>query len=383
VDFSLSDEQRMMQDSLVRLLQRSYAFDHRWKYEAATPGWSREIWAQFAEIGLLALPFTSENGGLDGTPVDTMIVMEQLGRHITLEPYLSTIVMAGGILRRAASTEQHESISTKVIDGSLIVSLAHTERGTFGSPSRVGTQAVRSGDLWQISGHKSCVLHGGSADLLIISARTSGALSDAKGITLFAVDPRATNINIQSYALHDGQRASDIQINSVLVPHSALIGCVDDGFRILQSAEYETLAAVCAEAVGVMSELHQMTVDYLKQRKQFGVPIGNFQALQHRAADMYIALEQARSMAMYAAMMSQTDDKTAIAQAVSSAKVQIGRSAKLIGEEAVQMFGGIGVTMEFKAGHYFKKLTLLEQFLGHADHHLELLTSGPGLFELE
>ena len=245
------------------------------------------------------------------------------------------------------------------------------------------TNATRVEKGWHINGQKTCILHGDCANLLIVSARTSGNRDDVSGISLFVIEAQSTNIQIASYDLHDGLRAADITFDMIYVPDSALLGSLGHGFPILRVAEYEAIAAVCAEAVGVMSELHQMTVDYLKQRQQFGVPIGQFQALQHRAADMYIALEQARSMAMYAAMMSQSEDETARMQAISAAKVQIGRSAKLIGEEAVQMFGGIGVTMEFKAGHYFKKLTLLDQFLGHADHHLELLTAGPGLFEID
>jgi pimeloyl-CoA dehydrogenase small subunit len=382
VDFALSEEQRLLQDSLSRLLQRSYSFEQRKEYQRSGTGWSGDIWRQYAEMGLLALPFHERHGGLSGTPVETMIVMEQLGRAVTLEPYLATVVLAGGILRHAGSDEQNERIIAKIIDGTWTLALAHDEAATHGDLGYVETTARHAGGTWRLDGEKSFALHGGSANAIIVSARVGGnSPADRDGIALFLVDPGDPGVRIDDYPLHDGQRAATVTLSSAGVAQEDVIGAPGEAFRVLEQVHHEANAAICAEAVGVMTELHEMTVTYLKQRRQFGVPIGNFQALQHRAADMYIALEQARSMAMFATMMSTNSDDMARAQAVSAAKVQIGRSGRWIGEQAVQLHGGIGMAMEFKAGHYFKRLTMLDQFLGDADHHLELLSAGDGLFE--
>jgi pimeloyl-CoA dehydrogenase small subunit len=381
MNFALSEEQRLMQDSLCRLLQKSYGFEQRKDYQRSASGWSDDVWRQFADMGLLALPFDDRHGGLSGTPVETMIVMEQLGRAITLEPYLATVVLAGGILRHAGSDEQNERIVGQIIGGTWTLSLAHEEAAAHGEIAHVGTTAQWTDGTWRLDGEKSFALHGGSADALVVSARVSGGPSDKDGIALFLVDSRSPAVRIDDYPMHDGQRAAAVSLSSAAVAPQDVIGTPGKMFPVLERVNQEAIAAVCAEAVGVMSELHEMTVAYLKQRRQFGVPIGNFQALQHRAADIYIALEQARSMAMFAAIMSANSNDSARAQAVSAAKVQIGRSGRYIGEQAIQLHGGIGMAMEFKAGHYFKKLTLLDQFLGDADHHLELLSHGSGLFE--
>jgi pimeloyl-CoA dehydrogenase small subunit len=382
LDFALSEEQRLLQDSLSRLLQRSYSFEQRKEYQRSATGWSDDIWRQYAEMGLLALPFHERHGGLSGTPVETMIVMEQLGRAITVEPYLATIVLSGGILRHAGSDEQNERIIGKIIDGTWTLALAHEEAAAHGDLGYVATTARRTDGTWRLDGEKSLALHGGSANAIIVSARVGGnSPADRDGIALFLVNPGGPGVRIDDYPLHDGQRAATVTLSSAAVAQEDVIGAPGEAFRVLEQVHHEANAAICAEAVGVMTELHEMTVTYLKQRRQFGVPIGNFQALQHRAADMYIALEQARSMAMFATMMSTNSDDMARAQAVSAAKVQIGRSGRWIGEQAVQLHGGIGMAMEFKAGHYFKRLTMLDQFLGDADHHLELLSAGDGLFE--
>lgn len=378
--FALSEEQRLMQESLSRLLQKSYAFEQRRRYERSATGWSAELWRQYADMGLLALPFDERHGGLNGTPVETMIVMEQFGRSITLEPYLATVVLAGGILRHAASGEQKDRIIGKIADGTWTLALAHEEALAHGELAHVGTTARQVAGAWQLDGAKSCVLHGGSADALIISARVEGEATDKGGIALFLVDPRSPGVRVSDYPLHDGQRAAAVSLSSVAVPPQDVIGTPGETFHVLERVYHEAIAAICAESVGVMTELHEMTVAYLKQRRQFGVPIGSFQALQHRAADMYMAFEQARSMSMFATIMSTNSDDDARTQAISAAKVQIGRSGRFIGEQAVQLHGGIAMAMEYKAGHYFKKLTVLDQFFGDADHHLELLSHGSGLF---
>ena len=396
MDFSLSEEQRLMQDSLSRLLQKSYSFEQRRDYQRTATGWSQDVWRQSADMGLLALPFDERHGGLSGTALETMIVMEQFGRAITLEPYLATVVLAGGILRHAGSDEQNERIVPKIIDGTWTLSLAHEEATGHGEIAHVGTTAQWADGAWRLDGEKSFALHGGSADMLVVSARVSGGRADKDGIALFLVDTGSPGVRISDYPLHDGQRAAVVSLTSAAVAPQDVIGTPGTMFPVLERVHQEAIAAICAEAVGVMTEVHEMTVAYLKQRRQFGGPIGNFQALQHRAAEMYIALEQAKSMAMFATIMSNSNRNNSSsssggrsnsgssserAQAVSAAKVQIGRSGRFIGEQAVQLHGGIAMAMEFKAGHYFKKLTVLDQFLGDADHHLELLSQSGGLFE--
>jgi pimeloyl-CoA dehydrogenase small subunit len=379
--FALSEEQRLIQDSLRRLLQKSYSFEHRLQHLNSACGWSRDLWRQYADLGLLALPFEDRHGGLSGTPVETMIVMEQFGRAITLEPYLATVVLAGGVTRHAGSEEQKQKIIGKIIDGTMTLSLAHEEKDARYDLASVGTAARLVDGAWQLDGHKSFALHADSADALIVSARVGGSATDKNGIALFLVDVDTPGLDIEAYRIHDGQRAAAVSLNSVRVDSDCVVGTPGEMYTIIERVYQEAIAAVCAEAVGVMTELHETTVEYLKQRRQFGVPIGSFQALQHRAAEMFIALEQARSMAMFATIMSSDSHDDARAQAISAAKVQIGRSGRWIGEQAVQLHGGIAIAMEFKAGHYFKKLTMLDQFLGNADHHLEVLSQGGGLFE--
>jgi pimeloyl-CoA dehydrogenase small subunit len=381
MNFALSEEQQMMQDSLRRLLQKSYSFEHRKEYQKSTTGWSRDLWRQYADMGLLALPFDDRDGGLSGTPVDTMIVMEQFGRAIMLEPYVATVVLAGGIIRHAGSDQQKQRLIEKIIDGSAVLTLAHQEEHARHDLASVGATASMVDGAWQLNGQKSFALHADSADMLIVSARVSGNTTDRDGIALFLLDADSAGVRIDGYRTHDGQRAAGVTLTSATVGAEGVIGTPGKMYPVLERVSQEAIAALCAEAVGVMAELHEATVDYLKQRRQFGVPIGSFQVLQHRAAEMYMALEQARSMAMFATIMSNDEDELARAQAISAAKVQIGRSGRMIGQQAVQLHGGIAIAMEYKAGHYFKKLTMLDQLLGDADHHLELLSQGGSLFE--
>ncbi|MDB5652035.1 MAG: pimeloyl-CoA dehydrogenase small subunit [Hyphomicrobiales bacterium] len=383
MDFALSEEQQMMQDGLARLLQKSCPFERRAAIMQSSKGWSKEVWRQYAEMGLLALPFDESLGGLGGSPVETMIVMEQIGRSLALEPYFATVILAGGVLRRAASAQQNERVTSKVIDGQWTLALAHDEAQAQGDYARVDTRATRDGMEWIIDGEKSFALNGDSADAIIVSARVDGQPNDQHGLGLFLVTPNDLGVHVRKYSLHDGRRAASVSLSGVRVEATNVIGAPGDAFALLEAVRQDALAGICAEAVGAMSVLHEMTVDYLKHRRQFGVAIGSFQALQHRAADMYIALEQARSMAMYATMMISDADDASRARAVAAAKVQIGRSGRFIGEQAIQLFGGIGVAMEFKAGHCFKKLTVLDRLMGDADQHLEMLTFGQSLFDAD
>ena len=378
--FDLSEDQQLIKDSLRRLLEKHYTFEHRRTYQSAPEGWSREIWQHYADLGLLGLPFDERYGGLSGTPVETMLVMELFGRVIALEPYLSTVILAGGIVRHAGSDVQKVRLVAAIAEGAT-VALAHEERDARYDLAHVTTAAKPDGDGWILDGEKSLVLHGDTAGTLIVSARVAGAVDERQGIGLFLVDAASAGVAVRKYPTQDGQRAADMSFSAVRVSAADVIGTPGSMFPAIRRAYDEAIAALCAEAVGAMAMLHELTVDYLKQRRQFGVPIGSFQALQHRAAEMFMALEQARSMAMFAALMAADDDDDARRQAISAAKVQIGRSGRFIGEQAVQMHGGIAMAMECSAGHYFKRLTTIDRMMGDADHHLTLVAQGDSLFE--
>jgi pimeloyl-CoA dehydrogenase small subunit len=381
MEFELSEDQRLIKSSIERLLADRYAFADRARYQGEPRGWSRALWRQYAELGILALPFNEADGGLSGTPVETMIVMEAFGRALAVEPYLATVVLGGGVLRHGASEAQRRSLVPGVIAGELTLAFAHSERQARYNLADVATTARRDGEGWIIDGQKSLVLHGDSADRLIVSTRVDGERTDPHGIGLFIVDAGAAGLSRRGYRTQDGLRAAEVALDGVRVGAEGVIGAPGEAFPVLARVVDETIAALCAEAVGAMAALHQLTVDYLKQRRQFGVAIGSFQVLQHRAVDMLIALEQARSMALYATMMAATDDAVARGRAMAAAKVQIGRSARFIGEQAVQLHGGIGMTMEYSAGHYFKRLAMIDLTFGDADHHLRELARAGGLLD--
>jgi pimeloyl-CoA dehydrogenase small subunit len=377
MDFDLNDEQRLLKESIERLLADRYDFEARKKYMAE--GFGREPWRQYAELGLLGLPFEEKHGGFGGGPVETMIVMEALGRALALEPFLSTVVLGGGVLRHGGSEAQRAAVLPRIGDGTLLVGFAHQERQARYDLGDVTTTARREGGGWMLDGAKTLVLHGDSADKLAVSARVSGNRRDRDGIGLFLVDAGASGISRRGYQTIDGQRGAEVTLAGVRVGADAVIGEPGKAFALIERVVDEALAALAAEAVGAMAALHELTVDYLKTRKQFGVAIGSFQALQHRAVDMFVYLEQARSIAMLATMMVQEEDPTERHRAIAAAKVQIGRSGKFIGQQAVQLHGGIGMTMEYEAGHYFKRLTAIDALFGDADHHLAWLARNGGL----
>jgi pimeloyl-CoA dehydrogenase small subunit len=381
MDFGFSEEQLLLKDSVARLIADRYGdFERRKVYQQKPGGWSKAMWQDFAGMGLIALPFAESDGGVGAGPVETMIVMEAMGRALCLEPYLASVVLAGSALRAAASPAQKEDLIPPLIRGELVLSLAFGERQSRYDLFDVATTARRNGAGYVLDGQKSVVLHGDSADGLIVSARTSGGRRDASGITLFVLDADSPGLAINGYQAQDGQRVAELAFSGVAVSDDDVLGTPDQGLPILETAIDHGVAALAAEAVGAMDDLHALTVDYLKTRKQFSVPIGSFQNLQHRTVDMLIALEQARSMAMFAAMMLEAPAAER-AKAISAAKVQINRSARFIGQQAVQLHGGIGMTMEYKAGHYFKRLTAIESLLGDTDYHLARLSAEGGLLE--
>jgi pimeloyl-CoA dehydrogenase small subunit len=378
MDFDLSEEQRLLKESLDRLVADRYAFEQRKSYGQSPEGWSRALWAQYAGLGLLGLPFPERYGGSAGGPVETMIAMEAFGRALALEPFLATVVLGGGFLRNGGNAEQCADLIPKIADGSLTLAFAHIERHSRYDLADIETRAVREGAAWVLDGEKGVVLHGDTADKLIVTARVGGGRRDRDGVGVFIVDGNAEGVSRRGYPTQDGLRAAEIAFARVRIGAEESVGEPGGGLPLVERVVDEAIAALCAEAVGAMAVMHELTVDYLKTRRQFGREIGSFQILQHRAVDMLIALEQARSMAMFATMMAAEEDATERRNALSAAKVQVGRSAKFIGQQAIQLHGGIGMTMEYKVGHYFKRVTMIDTMFGDADYHLRELARRSG-----
>src|SRR5712671_553295 len=379
MDFDLSEEQRLLKESVDGLLNSSYDFDSRKKYGAEKGGWSRSVWNRLAEQGLLGLPFSEDDGGFGAGAVETMIVMEALGKALVVEPYLPTVILGGGFLRRGGSDAQKEAYLASVIDGSKTMAFAQLEKNSRYDLGDVTTSAKKKGAGWVIDGEKFVVLNGENADTLIVTARTKGAQRDKAGIGVFIVPANAKGVTRKGYPTQDGLHAADITLTGVEVGADAAIGDPENGLALVERVVDEARTAMCAEAVGAMDESLKATVEYLKTRKQFGVPIGSFQTLQHRAADMFVAVEQARSMSMFATMAADFDNAKERATAVAAAKVQVGKSLKFVGQQSIQLHGGIGMTQEAKIGHYFKRLTMIENTFGDTDYHLRRVTAAGGL----
>lgn len=380
MDFDLTEEQSILKDSLDRLVADKYGFEQRKKYLASPEGWSAEMWRSYAEMGLMALPFAEADGGIGGGPVETMIVMEALGRVLALEPYLPTVVLGGGFLRLGGSAEQRAEFVPGIVDGSRKLAFAQAERHSRYDLHHVETTARRDGSGYVLNGAKGVALHGDSADTLAVTARTAGGTRDEGGIGVFLVDANAPGVSRQGYAMQDGLRAAEIIFDNVRVGADAVLGDAEGGLPLVRRVVDQAIAALAAEAVGVMTAMHALTLDYIKVRKQFGVPIGMFQVLQHKAVDIYVALEQARSIALYATMMADSDDAAERARAMHAAKVEIGRGGRLAGENAIQLHGGVGMTMEYAIGHYFKRMTMIDLTFGDHDHHLRALGDAGSLF---
>jgi len=379
MDFDLSEEQRLLKESVEGLLADSYDFEQRKKYMKEKGGWSKAIWGRLAEQGLLGLPFAESDGGFGAGAVETMIVMEALGRALVLEPYLSTVVIAGGFLRHGGSVAQKAAHIPVIIDGSKTFAFAQLEKNSRYDLTDVATSAKKKGDGWVIDGEKFVVVNGESAETLVVTARTKGGRRDKAGIAVFLVPSGTRGIARKGYPTQDGLHAADITFTGVEVGPDAVIGDGENALPLIERVVDEARTALCAEAVGAMDESLKTTVEYLKTRKQFGVPIGSFQSLQHRAADMFVALEQARSMSMFATMASDFGEARERTTAVAAAKVQVGKSGKFIGQQAIQLHGGIGMTMEAKIGHYFKRLTMIENTFGDSEYHLRRVSDGGGL----
>ena len=398
MDFNFKEEQLQLADALKRWIARDYTFEARRAIVGSSAGVSDAAWATLAELGLTALPLPAAQGGFDGDAVDMFVVMQELGRGLVVEPYFATMFGAE-FLRRGRA---HDALLERVATGELKLACALGERQSRHDLRDVATRATRAtrdtsgGDGWRLSGEKKVVLHGAQAGVLIVSARTAGAQRDEDGITLFAVPADAAGVVTRDVRMLDGQRAADVLLRDVVVGADAVVGTVGQGWTILEAAADYGAGLLCAEALGAMDALFGATLDYLKTRQQFGVPIGKFQALQHRMADMYVHLEQARSMALLAAVRLAAEhvadpardagDGNAAAErrrAVAAAKYRVGQAARFVGQQAIQLHGGMGVTDELPASHYFKRLSTIELTLGDCDHHLARFIAQPGFYDDE
>jgi alkylation response protein AidB-like acyl-CoA dehydrogenase len=375
VDFTFTEEQQMLRDTVRRFVTDDYAFDTRKRSVADPRGWSAGAWRTFADMGLLGVPFAEQHGGIGGTPVETMIVMEELGRGLVVEPYFATVVFGGGLVDRAGSEPQKRAVLPAVASGERMLAVAHTEAQSRFDLFDVAVSARKQGGGYRLQGAKTVVLNGESAQQFVVSARTSGGQRDRGGITLFLVDRDAPGVSVRGYRTFDGQRAAEVTFADAALGTDRVLGPVDGGLPFLEQAADVACAALCAEAVGLMEVINAMTLEYTRNRQQFGQPISGFQVLQHRMVDMMTHLEQTRSLSYLASGRCRADDASVRARSVSAAKAHAGLSGKVVAESAIQLHGGMGVTNEMAVGHYCKRLTLIDFILGDADHHLERLAA--------
>ena len=371
MDFRLNEEQQMLQDTVARLVRGEYSFEKRLEYSESELGFSESFWKQLGELGLMAVPFPEELGGFGGTGVEVQSVMTELGRGLCIEPYLQSVVLGGGLISQAGNEKQKEQWLAGIATGETQLAVGLQEPQSFYNTNDVETTAEKTDSGYVLNGRKAVVIGGHSANLLVVSARTSGSSRDASGISLFVIDANADGLERRSYPTIDGAKGCDLLLNNVKVGADALLGSEGEAADAIEYQVGRAISALCGEAVGVMEVACDLTLDYLKQRKQFGVPIGKFQVLQHRMADMMSELEQARSMAILAASVadeSQSDERRRV---IAAAKNVISRSAQFISEKGVQSHGGIGMTWEYNFAHYAKRLVMINHQLGDDDFHLE------------
>ena len=371
MDFSFSDEQTLLQESVSRFITNDYGFESRQKHSRSDAGYSPENWRTFAELGWLGVPFSENHGGFGGGAVETMLMMEEFGKGLVVEPYLATVVACGSALNEFGSEDQKTSFIPEIIDGSKLWALAFAEpQGRFNLADLTTTATANNGS-YLLSGHKSVVINGPNANFFIVSVRTSGEQRDEKGVSLFIIPSNARGLSRRDYPTVDGQRASELILDNVELDEANRLGEEGQGLNILQQAiDFATLA-IGSEAVGCMEVLYKDTVEYCKNREQFGQPIGKFQVLQHRMVDMFMEHEQSKSLMFMAAMRWDEGYGAEAQKAVSAFKVQVGKSGKFVGQSAVQLHGGMGMTDELNIGHYFKRLTIIDTMFGNVDHHLK------------
>jgi alkylation response protein AidB-like acyl-CoA dehydrogenase len=370
MNFDFSEEQSQLREALGRLLDRGYELDKRKQIIASGAGWSRELWRQLAELGALSIALPESHGGAGGSAVDTLVVMEALGRRLVVEPYVPAIVLGAGLVARAGSDAQRARLLPRVGSGEHLLALAHDEADSRYELVRVATRARPDGAGFVLDGNKTVVLGGSAADTLIVSARTAGKPGDPDGVSLFLVDASAPGVSRLGYQTQDNHRAADVTLAGVRVGGDALLGPAGGGAALVEHAIEHGIAAVCAEALGVMAMLVELTAGYVKTRKQFGVPIGSFQALQHRLADMLMRVESARSMTYLVTTTVDSADAATRRRTTAAAKAMVSQAGRFVGQGAIQLHGGIGVTDEAPVSHYFKRMTAITMMFGDADHHV-------------
>ena len=374
MDFTFNEEQSLIQDQVDQFVQKEYDWETRQSLSNSELGFGEDNWKKFAELGWLGISVSEDSGGFGGSAIESMLIMEAFGKGLVVEPFLETVIMAGGLIDDHGSDQQKSSFLEPAIAGEMHLALAYAEPQSRFNLSDVVTEAKADGDNFIINGYKSVVMNGPSADQIIVSARTSGTQLDENGISLFIIDTNASGLDKTNYKTVDGRRASDLTFENVSVSKENLIGHQDKGFEILDSAIDKAILAISAEAVGAMEVLYKTTVEYTKTREQFGTAIGKFQVLQHRMVDMFMEYEQCKSL-LYMATMKHEEKAEDAKKAISGLKYQVGKAGKFIGQQAVQLHGGMGVTDELNVGHYFKRLTTVGTIFGNTDYHLKKYTS--------
>jgi len=369
MNFEFTEEQTMIKDSVSRFVRDEYDFDTRREIVDSNEGMSREFWSMFAELGWLSVPFAEEYGGFGGSVEDIAAVMEELGKGIVVEPYASTVVVFGGLLSASDNSALKAEVIPSIIDGSCMGSLASVEVQSRHEMTDVATSATATDGGYKINGEKTVVANGGTADKFIVTARTSGDQFDCDGISLFMVDASAPGVTVKDYKMMDGQRAATVSFKDVQVSESQLLNAVGKGMDLIELVMPQILIGLSAEALGIMSTLNSTTVEYTKVRKQFDTPISSFQVLQHRMVDTFMACEQTKSMLYRALCQVGEDDRNALLKTVHALKAMVARYGKLIGEEAIQIHGGIGLTDELNIGHYVKRLMMINVSFGDGDFH--------------
>ena len=374
MDFTFNEEQSLIQDQVDQFVQKEYDWETRQSLSNSELGFGEDNWKKFAELGWLGISVSEDSGGFGGSAIESMLIMEAFGKGLVVEPFLETVIMAGGLIDDYGSNQQKSSFLEPAIAGEMHLALAYAEPQSRFNLSDVVTEAKADGDNFIINGYKSVVMNGPSADQIIVSARTSGTQLDENGISLFIIDANSSGLDKTNYKTVDGRRASDLTFENVSVSKENLIGDQDKGFEILDSAIDKAILAISAEAVGAMEVLYKTTVEYTKTREQFGTAIGKFQVLQHRMVDMFMEYEQCKSL-LYMATMKHEEKAEDAKKAISGLKYQVGKAGKFIGQQAVQLHGGMGVTDELNVGHYFKRLTTVGTIFGNTDYHLKKYTS--------
>jgi alkylation response protein AidB-like acyl-CoA dehydrogenase len=367
MDFNTTDEQTMLREMVSRYFADTYSFDNRMKTVHAGKGWNPAVWQAFAEeLGILGAPFSEAHGGLGGGAVENMIVMEEIGRALVIEPYMSTVVIGGGFLK-AAGGGNADAVIPQIVGGQVLIAFAHAEPQGRYDLGDLRTTAKKDGADYVINGHKSVVRDAPFATHYIVTTRTAGGQRDRDGVSVFILPADTAGITRRDYPTVDGSMASEVYFENVRAGADQLLGDADNGLPLVERVVDEATAAICAEACGALRILHATTLDYAKQRKQFGKPISEFQSLQHRMVDMFMEVEQAVSITLMATLKLDTPERAA---AVSAAKSKVGKACKFVGQNAVQIHGGIGISNELAVGHYFKRSTMIEGQFGSVDHHL-------------